>query len=65
MNGPPAALPGSDAPVQDWCSSRREFERPCPGCGNAPNDFNWAHLTEGHSHAWKELDGYVGARVRQ
>jgi hypothetical protein len=60
MNGPPA---GTGASVEAWRSYRREFERSCPGCGNAPNDLNWAHLTEGHSHDWKKLDGYVGARV--
>jgi hypothetical protein len=56
--GLPPPRPG--APPGEEYFSWREFEVPCPGCGNADHDFNWAHLTERRYYAWKELDGYMG-----
>jgi rubredoxin len=37
-----------------------ELFQACPNCGASRYDMDWPHLVEGHDHAWKELDGYVG-----
>jgi hypothetical protein len=38
-----------------------EFFPLCPHCSASRFDVDWPHLVDQHTHAWRELDGYVGA----